>query len=176
MKTAHLVCSGLLLLASVSLGSESKVYYDYNYRVLPAPVRQRPSESRQSSSHSRSRPSWLPAAHRDEYVIDYYDPEEEFGERQDPGLAAGVSVALIGMAFSAAFTGAVIAPIISGGVARMVDTVQNIDIRMPTFPKDVFEEDYAEYEEYEENEKYDDKFETEIIEAKKKGKKSKKSG
>ena len=85
-------------------------------------------------------------------------------------------MALIGMAFSAAFTGAVIAPIISGGVARMVDTVQNIDIRMPTFPKDVFEEDYAEYEEYEENEKYDDKFETEIIEAKKKGKKSKKSG
>ena len=87
-----------------------------------------------------------------------------------------MSVALIGMAFSAAFTGAVIAPIISGGVARMVDTVQNIDIRMPIFPKDVFEEDYAEYEEYEENEKYDDKFETEIIEAKKKGKKSKKSG
>ena len=85
-------------------------------------------------------------------------------------------MALIGMAFSAAFTGAVIAPIISGGVARMVDTVQNIDIRMPTFPKDVFEEDYAMYEEYEENEKYDDKFETEIIEAKKKGKKSKKSG
>ena len=87
-----------------------------------------------------------------------------------------MSVALIGMAFSAAFTGAVIAPIISGGVARMMDTVQNIDIRMPIFPKDVFEEDYAEYEEYEENEKYDDKFETEIIEAKKKGKKSKKSG
>ena len=87
-----------------------------------------------------------------------------------------MSVALIGMAFSAAFTGAVIAPIISGGVARMMDTVQNIDIRMPIFPKDVFEEDYAEYEEYEENEKYEDKFETEIIEAKKKGKKSKKSG
>ena len=85
-------------------------------------------------------------------------------------------MALIGMAFSAAFTGAVIAPILSGGVARMMDTVQNIDIRMPIFPKDVFEEDYAEYEEYEENEKYDDKFETEIIEAKKKGKKSKKSG
>ena len=97
--------------------------------------------------------------------------------RQDPGLAAGVSVALIGMAFSAAFTGAVIAPIVSGGVARMVDTVQNIDIRMPVFPKDVFEEDYADYEEYEENEEYDGNFETEIIEAKvKKGKKSKKSG
>ena len=79
------------------------------------------------------------------------------------------------MAFSAAFTGAVIAPIISGGVARMVDTVQNIDIRMPTFPE-VFDEDYAEYEEYEENEEYDANFETEIIEAKKKGKKSKKSG
>ena len=76
-----MLVSGLLLLASVSLGSESKVYYDYNYRVLPAPVRQRPSESRQTSSQSRSRPTWLPAAHRDEYVIDYYDPEEEFGER-----------------------------------------------------------------------------------------------
>ena len=89
-----------------------------------------------------------------------------------------MSVALIGMAFSAAFTGAVIAPIISGGVARMVDTVQNIDIRMPVFPKDVFDDDYADYEEYEENEEYDDgDFEVEIIEAKKgKGKKSKKSG
>ena len=96
--------------------------------------------------------------------------------RQDPGLAAGVSVALIGMAFSAAFTGAVIAPIISGGVARMVDTVQNIDIRMPVFPKDVFDDDYADYEEYEENGEYDENFEVEIIEAKKKGKKSKKSG
>ena len=78
--------SGLLLLASLSsTEAESKVYYDYNYRVLPAPItRQRSSESRQgqASSHSRSRPSWLPPpGQKDEYVIDYYDPEEEFGER-----------------------------------------------------------------------------------------------
>ena len=84
-------------------------------------------------------------------------------------------MALIGMAFSAAFTGAVIAPVISGGVTRMVDTLQNIDIRMPTFPKDVFDEDYAEYEDYEEN-YYNADSEPEIIEAKKKSKKSKKSG
>ena len=79
------------------------------------------------------------------------------------------------MAFSAAFTGAVIAPVISGGVTRMVDTLQNIDIRMSTFPKDVFDEDYAEYEDYEEN-YYNADSEPEIIEAKKKSKKSKKSG
>ena len=84
-------------------------------------------------------------------------------------------MALIGMAFSAAFTGAVIAPVISGGVTRMVDTLHNIDIRMPTFPKDVFDEDYAEYEDYEEN-YYNADSEPEIIEAKKKSKKSKKSG
>ena len=84
-------------------------------------------------------------------------------------------MALIGMAFSAAFTGAVIAPVISGGVTRMVDTLQNIDIRMPTFPKDVFDEDYADYEDYEEN-YYNADSEPEIIEAKKKSKKSKKSG
>ena len=83
-------------------------------------------------------------------------------------------MALIGMAFSAAFTGAVIAPVISGGVTRMVDTLHNIDIRMPTFPKDVFDEDYAEYEDYEEN-YYNADSEPEIIEAKKKSKKSKKS-
>ena len=84
-------------------------------------------------------------------------------------------MALIGMAFSAAFTGAVIAPVISGGVTRMVDTLQNIDIRMPTFPKDVFDEDYAEYEDYEED-YYNADSEPEIIEAKKKSKKSKRSG
>ena len=76
------------MLASLSSAeAESKVYYDYNYRVLPAPVsRQRSSESRQgqASSHSRSRPSWLLApAHRDEYVIDYYDPEEEYANEYD---------------------------------------------------------------------------------------------
>ena len=77
------------MLASLSSAeAESKVYYDYSYRVLPAPVtRQRSSESRQgqASSHSRSRPSWLPPpGQKDEYVIDYYDPEEEFGERYRP--------------------------------------------------------------------------------------------
>ena len=72
------------MLASLSSEAEAKVYYDYNYRVLPAvSSRQRGAESRQSSAHSRSRASWVaPPAHRDsEYVIDYYDPEEEFGER-----------------------------------------------------------------------------------------------
>ena len=73
------------MLANLSSGAESKVYYDYNYRVLPAPVStRRSSDSRgQASSHSRARPAWLPppGQRSEEYVIDYYDPEEEFGER-----------------------------------------------------------------------------------------------
>ena len=73
------------MLASLSSGAESKVYYDYNYRVLPAPASTRRSSDSggQASSHSRARPSWLPppGQRSEEYVIDYYDPEEEFGER-----------------------------------------------------------------------------------------------
>ena len=91
--------------------------------------------------------------------------------RQDPGFAAGVSIALVGMAFSAAFTGAVVAPVVSAGLARMVDTVHSLDIRMPTFPQDVFHDDYPEYE-YEEYQEYEEE-DTEIIDAKKKSKKSK---
>ena len=91
--------------------------------------------------------------------------------RQDPGFAAGVSIALVGMAFSAAFTGAVVAPVLSAGLARMVDTVHSLDIRMPTFPQDVFHDDYPEYEEYEYQE-YEEE-DTEIIDAKKKSRKSK---
>lgn len=95
--------------------------------------------------------------------------------RQDPAVAAGVSLALIGMAMSAAFTGAVVAPVLSMGMERMVDTVSHLDIRMPTFPKDIFEDDYPGYdEEYYEDEK---EFETEIIDAKKKrSKKAKRNG
>ena len=79
------------------------------------------------------------------------------------------------MAMSAAFTGAVVAPVISMGVERMVDTVSNIDIRMPTFPKDVFEDDYPNYDD--EEYYYDDDEEVEIIEAKKRngGKNGKKN-
>lgn len=95
--------------------------------------------------------------------------------RQDPAVAAGVSLALIGMAMSAAFTGAVVAPVLSMGMERMVDTVSHLDIRMPTFPKDIFEDDYPGYdEEYYEDE---EEFETEIIDAKKKrSKKAKRNG
>ena len=82
-----------------------------------------------------------------------------------------MSIALVGMAFSAAFTGAVVAPVLSAGLARMVDTVHSLDIRMPTFPQDVFHDDYPEYEEYEYQE-YEEE-DTEIIDAKKKSKKSK---
>ena len=102
--------------------------------------------------------------------------------RQDPAVAAGVSLALIGMAMSAAFTGAVVAPVLSMGMERMVDTVSHLDIRMPTFPKDIFEDDYPGYDEeyYEDEEEYyedEEEFETEIIDAKKKrSKKAKRNG
>ena len=92
--------------------------------------------------------------------------------RQDPAVAAGVSLALMGMAASAAFTGAVIAPVISMGMERMIDTVGHLDIRMPVFPKDVFNDDYPEYEEYDSD---NEEFETEIIDVKKRSKSGKKN-
>ena len=94
--------------------------------------------------------------------------------RQDPAIAAGVSLALVGMAASAAFTGAVIAPVISMGMERMIDTVGHLDIRMPVFPKDVFNDDYPDYQ-YEQDDIYDEEFETEIIDVKKRSKKGKKN-
>ena len=58
-------------------GADSKVYYDYNYRVLPSSI------SRQQQEAPAS-PAWLLPHLGDtaqpEAVIDYYDPEE-FGER-----------------------------------------------------------------------------------------------
>ena len=42
------------------------------------------------------------------------------------------------MAFSAAFTGAILAPVISLGVSR----IMNPNFRFPVFPKDVFDEEY----------------------------------
>ena len=54
------------------------------------------------------------------------------------GLAiAGLGIGLLLMAFSAAFTGALLAPVISMGVSRIIGA----DIRFPQFPKDVFDED-----------------------------------
>ena len=94
--------------------------------------------------------------------------------RQDPAVAAGVSIALMGMAASAAFTGAVIAPVISMGMERMIDTVGHLDIRMPVFPKDVFNDDYPEYQ-YEEYNSDNEEFETEIIDVKKRSKSGKKN-
>ena len=52
------------------------------------------------------------------------------------------------------------------GVARAMDTISRLDIRMPVFPKEIFDQDYPEYEEYEEYE-YDD-IEAEIVDTKKK--------
>ena len=54
------------------------------------------------------------------------------------GLAiAGLGIGLLLMAFSAAFTGALLAPVIGMGVSR----IMGADIRFPQFPKDVFDED-----------------------------------
>ena len=64
-------------------------------------------------------------------------------ERQDPGTVAGLSIALMAMAFSAAFTGAVLAPALqllaglAGSVARA---------RLPLLPKQVFDTDYQDNE------------------------------
>merc|ERR1711997_431781 len=120
-----------------------------------------------------------PAVHRDlyadhqSYYNTYAEPPPTFTEpdidRQDPATVAGLSVAMIGMAFSAAFTGAVLAPIIRMGMERMVETVRSVDIRMPVFPKDFFDQDYPEYEEYE----YED-YGAEIIETKKRNRKNNK--
>ena len=76
---------------------------------------------------------------------------------------------MIAMAFSAAFTGAVIAPVLRMGMERMVETVGSVDIRMPVFPKDFFDQQYPEYEEYE----YED-YQEEIIDTKKRNRKNKK--
>ena len=99
--------------------------------------------------------------------------------RQDPALAAGANLALMGMAFSAAFTGAVIAPVVNMAASRMVDVVSAMDIsKAVVFPKDVFEDNYPDYaDEYYEDEEEDeveDALEAEIIEAKKSSKKAKK--
>ena len=123
-----------------------------------------------------------PPVHRDLYADhqSYYNtyaepppPPTTFTEpdidRQDPATVAGLSVAMIGMAFSAAFTGAVIAPVIRMGVERMVETVRSVDIRMPVFPTDFFDQQYPEYEEYE----YED-YQEEIIETKKRNRKNNK--
>ena len=99
--------------------------------------------------------------------------------RQDPALAAGANLALMGMAFSAAFTGAVIAPVVNMAASRMVDVVSAMDIsKAVVFPKDVFEDNYPDYaDEYYEDEEQDDEvedaLEAEIIEAKKSSKKAK---
>merc|ERR1712122_156679 len=88
-------------------------------------------------------------------------------ERQDPATVAGLSIAMIGMAFSAAFTGAVIAPVLRMGTETVVETVR--DIRMPVFPKEIFDQDYPQYEDYE----YED-VEEEVIDSKKKNRGNKK--
>ena len=82
----------------MSSETRSKVYYDYNYRVLP-PVQQQQhisdrsyhqregavfSNSNQQSDQSIPVLSWLfppTSTSSSEVVLDYYDPEEEFGER-----------------------------------------------------------------------------------------------
>ena len=123
-----------------------------------------------------------PAVHRDLYADhqSYYNsyaepppPPPTFTQtdidRQDPATVAGLSVAMIAMAFSAAFTGAVLAPVFRMGMERMVETVRSVDIRMPVFPKDFFDQQYPEYEEYE----YED-YQEEIIETKKRNRKNKK--
>ena len=112
-------------------------------------------------------------AEQQSYYNSYAEPPPSFTQsdidRQDPATVAGLSVAMIGMAFSAAFTGAVLAPIIRMGMERMVETVRSVDIRMPVFPKDFFDQDYPEYEEYE----YED-YQEEIIDTKKRNRKNKK--
>ena len=52
------------------------------------------------------------------------------------------------MAFSAAFTGAILAPVINMGISVIAAAS---DIRFPQFPKDVFDEDY------------EDKFEEDVV-------------
>ena len=55
------------------------------------------------------------------------------------------------------------------GVSSAVETVRNLQIRMPVFPKEIFDQDYPEYEEYE----YED-VEVEVIDSKKRNRKNKK--
>ena len=72
------LCLGMVAVMLVGPGADCKVYYDYNYRVVPGSI------SRQQQEAPAS-PAWLlphlgdTAEHG--AVIDYYDPEEEFGER-----------------------------------------------------------------------------------------------
>merc|ERR1712110_1264369 len=116
-----------------------------------------------------------PPVHRDlyaeqqSYYNSYAEPPPTFTEadidRQDPATVAGLSIAMIGMAF----TGAFMAPVIRMGVERMVETVRSVEIRMPVFPKDFFDQEYPEYEEYE----YED-YKEEIIETKKRNRKNNK--
>ena len=51
------------------------------------------------------------------------------------------------MAFSAAFTGALVAPVISMGVSHVFS-----EVRVPQFPKDVFDQDQEDNLEEEDNE------------------------
>ena len=55
------------------------------------------------------------------------------------------------------------------GVATAMETVSSIDIRMPVFSKDIFDEQYPEYEEYEYEE-----VEEEIIDTKKRNRNNRK--
>ena len=146
-KISEKYCSGLLLL-SLQCGAY------HNYDVGP-PVHRDLYAEQQS------------------YYNSYAEPPPTFTEadidRQDPATVAGLSIAMIGMAFSAAFTGAVMAPVIRMGVERMVETVRSVEIRMPVFPKDFFDQEYPEYEEYE----YED-YTEEIIETKKRNRKNNK--
>ena len=71
------LCLGMVAVMLVGPGADSKVYYDYNYRVVPGSI------SRQQQEAPAS-PAWLLPHLGDSEtgaVIDYYDPEEEFGER-----------------------------------------------------------------------------------------------
>ena len=78
------------------------------------------------------------------------------------GLAfAGLGVGLLLMAFSAAFTGAILAPIMSMGFSSIMGLV---DVRFPQFPKDVF--DGEKEDNYEDEYEYD--YEDAIIDVKSK--------
>ena len=55
------------------------------------------------------------------------------------------------------------------GVATAMETVSSVDIRMPVFSKDIFDEQYPDYEEYEYEE-----VEEEIIDTKKRNRNNRK--
>ena len=125
----------MIIITIIYYFSASKVYGDTSLVSSSAPI------FSSASSPDSSYYDTDPYAGYD-YGAGYTSFLQGEEDRQDVGLLGGLSVAVIGTVFLAALLGALVAPALSEGMARVMDLEIDIpEIEFPKFSENTIEDD-----------------------------------